>query len=167
MYIEIGITFIVVMVVWALARSRKFRLPRIGTALLTAAAVAALFMLVVFSPGTTLGGPDDGISSPWREVLLFVVMLAGMAARFLTRAIENRRERIAAARAAGKPGNIKIEFDMWEFVYPMITSVMTYGLLMQQVPDGKLTLMILVLAFQNGFFWQTLIGQIESRVTAN
>lgn len=167
MYIEMGIAAVVLMIAWALIRSRQFRAPRIATVLLAILAVVVLFLLAVFAPGTTLGGPDDGIPSPYREILLFLAMLAGMAARFFTRAIENRRERIATARAAGQTRRIKIEFDIWEFVYPMITSVMTYGLLLQQIPEGRLSVATFVLAFQNGFFWQTLIGQIESRMTSD
>jgi hypothetical protein len=36
---------------------------------------------------------------------------------------------------------------------------MTFGALLTQVGESKLTVAVIVLAFQTGFFWQTIIKQ--------
>jgi hypothetical protein len=165
MFIIIGLATVAVIALWAGFQS-GFRGARATVAIVVSLVVVLLIAWFGLTRSTELGDPSPGLASPYREIVLFVIMLAGMAARFLTRAIETRRERIAAARTAGGGAAIGIEFDVWEFVYPMITSVMTFGLLLQQIGDGALSVATVVLAFQNGFFWQTLLGQIESRMAA-
>jgi 4-amino-4-deoxy-L-arabinose transferase-like glycosyltransferase len=57
--------------------------------------------------------------SPIREIIFFIIMLLGMVARYVSRAIEKRREQVEGLRKAGvdfeKP---KLEWDVWEFSYP-------------------------------------------------
>jgi hypothetical protein len=86
-------------------------------------------------------------------------MLVGMAIRYVTKAIEERRERIAAWKESGKLGGAPgLEFDRWEFVYPMLLSAITFGSLLPQIKSDELTLETTLLAFQTGFFWQTLLA---------
>jgi hypothetical protein len=166
MFILVGLVAAALTAAWAVFHTGRSRGPRIAITVLLVVIVLALAGWLALTRSATLGGAPSGIPSPYREIVLFVIMLAGMSARFLTRAIENRRERITAARAAGGAAPISIELDIWEFVYPMITSVLTFGLLLQQIGDGALSVATIVLAFQNGFFWQTLLGQVESRMSA-
>jgi hypothetical protein len=92
------------------------------------------------------------------ELMFFLLMLVGMAARYVTKAIEVRRAKISELEKAGKdfvkPG---LEFDAWEFSYPLFLSVVTYGALVSQMKDQSLTLANATLSFQTGFFWQTLL----------
>jgi hypothetical protein len=93
-------------------------------------------------------------TSPYREIILFVFMVFGMLARVLSAAIEERRSQV-------RQGNVApaLRLDIWESAYPLLFSVMTFGALLTQVGKNKLTVAVIVLAFQTGFFWQTIIKQ--------
>ena len=96
--------------------------------------------------------------SPFKEMSLFLTMILGMACRYVTSAIEERRERIKKLREAGKLfRKPRLEFDAWEFSYPLFVSVVTFGFLLKQVGSDQLSTLNLILSFQNGFFWQTLL----------
>jgi hypothetical protein len=92
--------------------------------------------------------------SPYREIVLFVFMVLGMLARVLSAAIEERRSQVRQGNAAPA-----LRLDIWESAYPLLFSVMTFGALLTQVGESKLTVAVIVLAFQTGFFWQTIIKQ--------
>jgi len=96
--------------------------------------------------------------SPWREALFLIIMLSGMAVRSLDEAIEARSRRIAELRKKGdletKPG---LSLDPWDFSRPFLVAVPTFGALLAQIGDQGPSWSLLVLAFQNGFFWQTLL----------
>ena len=87
--------------------------------------------------------------SPYREFVQFALMLSGMAARVLSTAIERRSVN------GNKLGPIAV--DRWEFVYPMLFAVPTFGALLIQDKSGTLELKDAILAFQTGFFWQTIL----------
>lgn len=117
------------------------------------------------APPLTLGSEEAWYSqSPWREVVLFVAMILGMAARYLTQAIEVRRTEIAALRAQGKKGGVSIRFDIWEFIYPMLVSVITFGTLLPYITNRAELLPCLIIAFQTGFFWQTILSRASESI---
>lgn len=122
--------------------------------MLTVAVVAWVFVPSLPS----LGAARWFDRSPTREVILFVLMLLGMVARVVSLAIEHAR-----ARKQARP-----TMSRWDFVYPMLFAVPTYGALMAQVTTESLSLAQVVLAFETGFFWQTLLKSAEpgSRVPA-
>jgi hypothetical protein len=122
-----------------------------------AATVIVAIMMAVPSPqqlGPTTRWFDE---SPFRELLLFALMLLGMAARVLSLAIERRAVATAETRA-------HVKVDRWEFVYPMLFAVPTFGALLSQVQSDTLTLANVVLAFQTGFFWQTILKREDARL---
>lgn len=97
--------------------------------------------------------------SPYFQMLLFLFMILGMASQYFYNAVLVRRNKIAKLKEnegtmERKP---KIEFDMWEFSLPMFVSVMTYGALLSQIEDEQLTISNVVLSYQTGFFWQTIL----------
>jgi hypothetical protein len=150
---------LVALAIWVFQRETWSKWIRFASFAVVVVALAA--SLYVFSAGTNTLGPTgkwyDG--SPEREIILFVMMLLGMAARYLTRAIEVRRDRIAVLQKANKPFQKPgLEFDAWEFAYPFIVSVITYGALLSQTKDSALSVASLTLSFQTGFFWQTIIA---------
>ena len=51
-----------------------------------------------------------------------------------------------------------MEWDRWEFVYPLLVSVITFGALLGQLEDTVANLPNLILSFQTGFFWQTILA---------
>jgi hypothetical protein len=112
--------------------------------------------MMEFPNAPTLGPGAHWVDeSPFRELLLFALMLSGMAARVLSLAIERR----GAAKDNKLP---PVTVDRWEFVYPMLFAVPTFGALLSQVQAETLTLVNVVLAFQTGFFWQTILKRGEA-----
>lgn len=108
----------------------------------------------------TLGSHERWYTdSPGRETVLFVFMLFGMIVRYFTKAIEDRRGKISEMKKKGerfrKP---RLEFDVWEFSYPLMISVITFGALLSQIGEAAPTLSNMTLSFQTGFFWQTILA---------
>lgn len=128
--------------------------------LLAVAGIGLLASSLVVGP-VFLGNNPWYDSSPWKELIAFSLMVLGMASRTLSLAIEKRRAQLAAGKT---PGPMMI--DKWEAVYPFLVSFITFGGIQSQVSDQHLGVPMLVFAFQNGFFWQTLIGQVEAKVSA-
>jgi hypothetical protein len=121
-------------------------------------ATTALVLLLNWAVTPTTLGPFaiDLDETPFKELILFALMLCGMVCRVLSLAIEKRRA------AAGEP--IPLRVDKWEFVHPLLFAVPTFGALLSQVSDDALRLTSLVLAFQTGFFWQTILkGEFQDR----
>jgi uncharacterized membrane protein YbhN (UPF0104 family) len=137
--------------------------------LLTAIVLLTLaFLGYALTPPITLSKEEAWYArSPWLETSLFAFMLAGMASRYLTKAVEERRDKIIALKKQGsrfkKP---KIEFDIWEFSYPLFVSGVTYGALLTQIKSRTLSLANATLSFQTGFFWQTVLAIRQERDSA-
>jgi len=77
----------------------------------------------------------------------------------MTKIIEERREKIAEEKR--KTGNVikpKLEFDLWKFTYPLFVSVVTFGALLSQLNAQYISFAGIILSFQTGFFWQTILG---------
>ena len=126
--------------------------------MLAIAAPLAIVVLALIAKPTTLGPPTFFSffnQSPVREFALFTIMILGMMARMLSLAIEERRAKLAKA-IEGAPDQ-KLRIDKWEFVYPMLFAVPTFGALLAQLQTEFLSIPAVALAFQNGFFWQTLL----------
>jgi len=98
--------------------------------------------------------------SPYVELTYFLMMILGMIARYITKAIDDRNERITKIEKIGdystKP---KVQFDGWNFSYPFFVSILTFGFLLQQIKTETLNISEVVLSFQTGFFWQTILGK--------
>lgn len=94
--------------------------------------------------------------SPYKELIMFGLMGIGMLARIVSEAVEERRK----ARAKLKPGEAipAIHLSGWDLLYPFLSSSICFGALFESVGHKALDFAILLLAFQNGFFWQTIVG---------
>jgi hypothetical protein len=128
---------------------------RAGIAIVATGAIVAIVYEI--AKPATLGG-DGSIasflrSSPVREFLLFGCLLVGMAASVLSVAIERRE---AAKREPAAP-DVGLQIDKWQFVYPMLFAIPTFGALLTQVSGPLLSVTDSILAFQTGFFWQTIL----------
>jgi hypothetical protein len=97
-------------------------------------------------------------NSPIREFILFVLLLTGMIARVVSLAIERRETNGVVTPATS------LNIDRWQFVYPMLFAVPTFGALLSQLPTPNLSIADSVLAFQTGFFWQTILKKSEANV---
>ncbi len=141
---------------------RRVRFPLAIMIVLTSIIVMAIFLVGYFTiEPITLSEKPWYNTSPYLEVTIFLLMIFGMISRYFAKAIEERREKIIILRKkegdnVEKPG---IEFDAWEFAYPMFFSVITYGLLIVDMKDPSLSLSNAVLSFQTGFLWQTLVSK--------
>lgn len=99
--------------------------------------------------------------SPAREIILFAFMGLGMLARMLSLAIEDRSARRAKMKLNQEVPNIHL--DGWDLLYPFLSSSICFGALVETVESMTMSIAVLVLAFQNGFFWQTVLGAIRSK----
>ncbi len=139
-------------VVWSLTNrsvASVVRLP-MGLALLVAAGVYGYF-----ESGSVVLAPESWYdTTPFKELILFFVMVLGMVARSVSAAIERRKD--AATAASGLFG---LPLDLWDIVYPLLFSVVTFGALVGQVGSEALSVPGLVMSFQTGFFWQTLLKE--------
>ncbi len=152
-------------VIWSLETRRLGRWPKVSLCSL------GLLLLGVVGFVTTdhmfLGGEPWHDRSPWKEGLLLLTMLVGMAVRSLDEAIEIRRQRIAKLRKQGKlRRKPKLLLDRWDFSRPFLVSVPTFGGLLSQVGEQTLGWVVVVLAFQTGFFWQTILKKSEPKLEA-
>lgn len=121
--------------------------------LLTMLALVAVVLVYWTSPQRHLGVFAWYQQTPWREGILFSLMLAGMTSRVLAVAIETRRRRIHHnANGANRLG-----VDIWDLFYPLLFSAMTFGVVLANVGDRVLDWSTVILAYQNGFFWQTIL----------
>jgi len=84
------------------------------------------------------------VQIPWLEISLYFVMLVGMAAKYFFEAIGE--------------GN-KIEFQKWHLFKPMLVSPIVFGVVYGSIGESTPLLLNLIFAFQNGFFWQTVLNR--------
>jgi hypothetical protein len=129
---------------------------RIGAALI---ATLIITFAILTDATPTLGSEAAWFNrSPFRELILFVEMVFGMVARVLSVAIEHRNNVEFERR-----GSVKV--DRWDFIYPMLFAVPTFGALLSQAGTEKLDVIIGTLAFQTGFFWQTILKKGDASLT--
>jgi hypothetical protein len=128
----------------------------------SAVALAGTIVLttLMLAPSPRTLGPESNWfnRSPISELVLFGLMLLGMVARVLSVAIDHRNS--GEARASEH-----VKLDRWEFVYPMLFAVPTFGAILNQAHLESLTLQDGILAFQTGFFWQTILKRGEASVS--
>ena len=87
-------------------------------------------------------GSIEGI--PWLEIALYFVMLAGMMSKYFFDAIGD--------------GNI-INFQKWQFIKPIFISPIVFGVLYSATDQSTSVVLLIIFAFQNGFFWQTVLNK--------
>jgi len=128
------------------------------TVILVVAGLGIAVYLLVARPESFLGNTAWYDRTPYKEVCFLLLMLLGMVVRYFAYAIEQRRDRIAQMKKEGQANpQLGLQFDPWEFSYPLLFSVVTFGGLLGQVKDGGFTVANAMLSFQSGFFWQTLL----------
>jgi hypothetical protein len=142
--------------IW-IVQTRKLGSKTKTITLIVSCSAFAGFVLLVESQAF-LGNTVWYNRSPYKEICFLLLMLLGMVVRYFAYAIEQRRGQVAQLRKAGElHPKLGLQFDAWEFSYPLLFSVVTFGGLLGQVKDGDLTVANAMLSFQSGFFWQTLL----------
>ena len=90
---------------------------------------------------------DALVSLPWQDFGMFFSMLLGMASKYLFDRIgEKKRRRIA--------------FNKWQFLKPFLVSPIIFGTILTQVPENMPVFTLMILSYQNGFFWHTLLYKV-------
>ncbi|UCH95212.1 MAG: hypothetical protein JSV88_33895 [Candidatus Aminicenantes bacterium] len=97
--------------------------------------------------GIPKGVVDILANLPWQDIGMFFSMLAGMASKYLLDVIgEKKRRRIA--------------FNKWQFLKPFLVSPIIFGTLLSQAPENMPVFTLIILSYQNGFFWHTLLYRV-------
>ena len=116
--------------------------------------------------GVFLGSSNWWQNSPWRGLIMFALMLAGMEVRVLNSAIIIMRADNAKLKAQGKSQNARLKIDRWDLFQPAIFSLLTFSVLYGQIGNGALSVASISLSFETGFLWQTVVGkQITGSIT--
>ncbi len=161
----LSITFLVTGFSVLTSRSKRSSFGRSAGRILLAATsmiLAVLFFLVAQdSAGSFLSADNWFARSPVREIILFLIMGTGMIARMLSIAIEERSAR--RAKLDGAQAAPPLRFDGWDMLYPFLSSSICFGALAESVSSMELNIPVFLLAFQNGFFWQTVLGSVRSK----
>ncbi len=114
-------------------------------------ALLAFFVWVLEVPLRAAGQPWYE-TPPYKQGVALGFMVLGMAGKYLFDVIEARRQKKAQGHT-----NPKLEFDRWDFFQPFIISFMVFGAFWNVHGHEALSISCLVISFQNGFFWQTIL----------
>ncbi|MEW6607596.1 MAG: hypothetical protein AB1414_09095 [bacterium] len=145
--VYIALTIIGIVAVWVV-RPGWSKKAQIAFILASIAGGLVLFLCADFFRAQDVS--KRGISSfwaqiPWLEISLYLLMLIGMAAKYFFDAI-------------GEEGK-KIEFNKWQLFRPMLVSPIVFLVVYGSIGENTPLLVNLIFAFQNGFFWQTVLNR--------
>ncbi|UCH94863.1 MAG: hypothetical protein JSV88_32040 [Candidatus Aminicenantes bacterium] len=84
---------------------------------------------------------------PWLEIGLYFIMLLGMVSKYLFDAIGEKKRK-------------KIKFNKWQFIKPFLVSPMIFAAVYAMIPETTSALLLLIFAYQNGFFWHTVLYKV-------
>ena len=97
----------------------------------------------------------------WRDLLLYAVMLAGMMFRVVWDQLEARHRQYSHAVTRRHRGP---RFDFWDFVYPVLPSLVVFQGVLWLAGKNELSLPLCLTSFQNGFFWHALLAKTKEVV---
>lgn len=147
MFFAVSIIFLLCIYVSRRRFSIWLRIPLVGFIIV----VFGFFLWVLEVPIRSDGKPWFD-TSPYKQLIALALMLGGMVAKYLFDLIQERRKK----KEQGEP-NPRLEFDKWNFLRPFIVSFIVFGSFWQLHGNESLSLGWLVISFQNGFFWQTIL----------
>jgi hypothetical protein len=104
----------------------------------------ALIDIFVLQSRNNITKGDIFAKIPWLEIGLYFIMLLGMASKYLYDAI-------------GEKNRKKIKFNKWQFLKPFFVSPMIFAAVYSTIPESTSTFLLLIFAYQNGFFWHTVL----------
>ncbi len=120
-------------------------------AVLAVALVGILWLDGVFDGNDGLLGASKGsddervLTGVWLEVFLYLMMVAGMVSKYFYDLFD-----------PDKAGS----FNVRKFMRPLLVSPMVFGVIYTATAEQVVGSMLLwVFAFQNGFFWQTVLDR--------
>lgn len=130
---------------------------------LLVSAIAVTIALILLPVRKSLGGEAWYQIEPYCWILVYIVMLLGMAASVLTKAIDERNAKLARCTKDEKKKQIKLSIDFYDFLYPFLISFITFGSVYSHLGEKQMALMSFILAFQTGFFWETIVNTMKSK----
>lgn len=128
------------------------------------AIVAATLLLVVLLDGrwTVRGLPHGGQwwnSSPWKEIILLVALIAGTMLRVVSDSIERYR---VARKSTGRSRPKRPSFDSWEFLYSAICSLLVFQSVLSFSDKQDLSWELVLFSLENGFFWNHVLDKFKT-----
>jgi len=143
--------------------TRKFRIGVVKVLCCIVVVVSYVCAAWSFSGPQLLGQKRWLDETPYRQSIIFVLMSLGMVVSSLSSALNERLEVIRKRKEKGESTRgIRLRIDWYEFSRPFLFSVVTYCLLLTELGDQPLRPVSAILAFQNGFFWKTLVQDLAA-----
>jgi hypothetical protein len=129
--------------------------------LLILPAVGALIFIGSAGNVKTMGANDWWQQPLWRNLLLYLVMFAGMMFRVVSDQLDAWRQHNAqpGVRKRRRP-----RFDFWDFVTPVIPSLALFQGVLWLADKNELNMQLCIASFQNGFFWHALLAKTKQTV---
>jgi hypothetical protein len=117
------------------------------------ALIAMVFMLLILWHDDVIlrGSRSWWRTSPFKEILLFAAMVGGMSAKYLWDLIEVRRSKMKTLKGQ----NVPLGFDGWDFFQPLLVAGIVFSGVLATLKEMDAPTVLL--SFQNGFFWQTVL----------
>jgi hypothetical protein len=124
-------------------------------------ALSAFFVIAAFILRTQvfMGGSPWWQETPWKQIIMFALMLLGMLVSVLNVAIKSRRDEQRRLAAAGKDAKIGLKIDKWDAFQPFLFSLVAFSVLHAQIGGGALSVANAALSFETGFLWQTIVDK--------
>lgn len=113
--------------------------------LLSALVYSSIDVLILQPDGAATRGDTSFFAKiPWLDISLYLVMVIGMASKYLFDAIGDKNRK-------------KINFDKWQFLKPFLVSPIIFAAVYSIIPESDSIVLLLIFSYQNGFFWQTML----------
>jgi hypothetical protein len=94
-------------------------------------------------------------ASPWREAILFAILLVGMLARGVFDVLNDyTRARSASSRQP-------IRKRLARIIAPIFPAILLFQPVLSLAENRKLAWPLLVFSFQNGFFWDAFFSKMK------
>ncbi|MBN2090701.1 hypothetical protein JW964_13905 [candidate division KSB1 bacterium] len=83
---------------------------------------------------------------PWLEIALYFIMILGMAGKYFFDLIGTTKKN-------------KIIINKWQLIKPLFISPLVFGTIYASIESITSIVLLVIFAFQNGFFWQTVLNK--------
>jgi len=133
-------------------------------AVVVAVSLASFILFLSSNHVLFRSGSEWWQSSRWRNLVLFVLMLAGMTFRVLWDALDDYRARRASAAGQNTTGLLRPKFDRWDFLYPALVSLIVFQSVLWVAKSQDLSWELSMTSFQNGFFWNALLNRSRANI---
>ena len=155
MMLMVSIAIVFLTVTFILSRKLNGFIKAVSTTLMVLMAIA---LYQFFSTTPIVRSPDQSWYeiTPWKQITLIVGTLFGMIINYL---LEYFQARIRAKESEKKQ---KMPKFIWEKIaLPFIVAVLVFGYFWEQHGKEPISVSILLISFQNGFFWQTVLEKVK------